>query len=105
MSGQTHLKDIIARPVHKSLNQRFSLKYTLLPLEKQEIKSYLLHHLSLAGCKEQLFSDSAIEALYLNSAGNPRDLGNIALKALTAAASLKKSTISEEEIYAASQEV
>ncbi|MEW6009623.1 MAG: AAA family ATPase [Candidatus Omnitrophota bacterium] len=105
LSGQTHLKDIISRPVHKSLNQRFSLKYTLMPLEKQEIKNYIIHHLSLVGCKEQLFSDSAIEALYLNSAGNPRDLGNLALKALTAAASLKKSNISEEEVYAASKEI
>ena len=105
MVGQTYLRDIIARPVHKSLNQRFSLKYALQSLDKQETKDYITHQLALAGCRKPILSDAAIETIFLNTSGNPRDIGNLTLKVLTLAAKEKLQTITEEEIYRASKEL
>lgn len=105
MVGQTYLRDIITRPVHTSLNQRFTLKYNVVPLEKQEIKKYIEHHLNIAGCNKTIFTDSAIEAIYTNTGGNQRATGNLAIKSLTLASIEKKQTITEEEIYNAAKEL
>ena len=105
MIGQTCLRDILSRPAHKSLNQRFSLKYTFQPLEKQEIKNYIIHHFKVAGRQDNVFDDAAMEAIYQNTAGNPRDIGNLAIKALTLAAIEKKQIITQEEIFRASKEM
>lgn len=107
LAGQTPLREILSRPVHNSVNQRFSLKYNLTPLDKEEVKKYVQHHLHISGLNnnKELFTDSAIEALFSNTSGNPRTIGNLVLKALTLAAIEKKSIISEEEIYQVSKEL
>lgn len=106
LAGQTPLREILSRPVHNSVNQRFTLKYNFTPLEKEEVKKYLLQQLQCAGLhNNELFSDSAIEAIFSNTGGNPRIVGNLALKAMTLAAIEKKTKISEEEIYQASKEL
>jgi general secretion pathway protein A len=105
LAGQPHLRDKVARPVHASLNQRFTLKYHLPPLDKSETRDYLQHHLDLCGCKQNPFSDSAVEALFQNTLGLPRQIDNLALKTLTLAASRRIPRITEEEIFAASREL
>lgn len=103
--GQTYLKDIITRPIHGSLNQRFTLKYNITSLEKEEVKRYIEHHLKICGVTKEIFTASSIEAIYNNTGGNPRGIGNIATKALTLASIEKKQTITEEEIYKVSKEL
>ncbi len=103
--GQTFLRDIVSRPVHLSLNRRFTLKYNIIPLEKTEIKNYVVHHLKIAGVSKEIFSDSAIEAIFNNTGGNPGTIANLASKALALAVSENKYLIQEEEIYNASKEL
>lgn len=105
LAGQPHLRDKIAQPVHISLNQRFSLKFHLTPLDKPETKDYIKHRLSIYGSKKDIFSDSAFEAVFQNTGGIPRIIDNLASKALTLAAIQRKNTITEEEIFAASKEL
>lgn len=105
MIGQTHLRDTIARQVHRALNQRIALRYVLQPLDKNEAKEYIFHHLKVAGCKNNIFNDAALEALYGNAMGNPREMGNLAWKAIMVAAGEKKENITEEEVYTASKEL
>jgi len=105
LAGQPHLRDKIAQPVHSSLNQRFSLKYHLTPLDKSETKEYIKHRLSICGSKKELFSDSAIEAVFQNTGGVPRIIDNLAYKSLMLAAIQRKDNITEEEIFAASKEL
>jgi type II secretory pathway predicted ATPase ExeA len=105
LAGQPHLRDKVARPIHLSLNQRFTLKYHLPPLDKSETQAYLQHQLELCGGKPNPFSDSAVEALFQNTQGIPRQIDNLATKALTLAASRKNPRITEEEIFEASREL
>lgn len=103
--GQSHLRDKLQRPVHDSLNQRFSLKYHLTPLNREETEGYLLHHLTVSGCKENIFAPQAMEAIFQSSGGIPRSIGNLAIKALTLGASKRKQIITEEEVFVAAKEL
>ncbi|OGF68165.1 MAG: hypothetical protein A2Y62_04380 [Candidatus Fischerbacteria bacterium RBG_13_37_8] len=105
MIGQTHLRDVLSRQVHRALNQRFSLKYALQPLDKTEAREYLLHHLKVAGCKNNIFNDAAIDAIYSNAMGNPREMGSLAWKAIMVAAAEKKQIVTEEDVYCVSKEL
>ena len=105
MVGQSHLRDKLQRPVHDSLNQRFSLRYHLMPLNREETESYLLHHLTVSGGKENIFSPQAIEAIFQSSGGVPRNIGNLAFKSLTLGASQRKQIITEEEVFVAAKEL
>ena len=104
LCGQSHLRDRFHRPIHESINQRVRLKYHLTPLSREEMESYLLHHLALAGRKDSPFNQAALDALYHNTAGNPRRLNSLVVKTLTLGALEKKRTLTEEEVFKASRE-
>lgn len=105
LSAQSFFRDIVSRPVFTSLNQRFSMKYNLPSMPKDETAQYISHHLKLAGGKKDLFTPQALEAVFANSGGNPRLVGNLCKKALELAAIERKNSITEEEIYSASKEM
>jgi len=105
LSGQPHLADRLARPILRAFYQRITLKYQLLPLQKEEIKPYIQHHLKLTGCNDFPFSDNAIEAIYKNTAGIPRVTGSLALKCMTLSMIEKSQTISEEHVFQAAHEI
>ncbi len=105
LAGQSFLRDKIARPVHLSLNQRFLLKYHLTPMGKQETNDYIAHRLNICGASENVFSDSAIEAIFQNTQGLPRNIDNLSIKAMTIALIRKKNIITEEEIFEAAKEL
>jgi len=103
--GQPHLRDRLLRPIHQSFNQRIGLKFHLCPLTGDETQSYIDHHMHLAGATEPVFNQNAIHAIYQVSAGVPRIINALAIKALTIGALEKKDTLSEQEIYRASKEL
>lgn len=105
MLGATHLRDRISRPVHIPLNQRFSLKYHISPLDKNETGAYIEHRLKICGSRQNIFSDTAIEAIFQNTAGVPRLIDKLAISAITLSAMKKKHTVTEEEIFSASKEL
>lgn len=105
LAGQPHLADRLSRPILRAFYQRITLKYQLLPLDKDEIKSYIEHHLKLKGCNDFPFSDNAIEAIYKNTAGIPRVTGSLALKCLTLCMIEKSKTITEEHVFGVVHEI
>jgi len=72
LSGQSYLRERLMRPIHRSLYQRITLKYHLIPLSKEETTSYIQHHLKLAALATPIFTENALEAIYQNSSGIPR---------------------------------
>jgi type II secretory pathway predicted ATPase ExeA len=105
IAAQPHLHDRLTRPILWSFYQRIELKYQLLPLQKQELKPYIEHHLKIKGCTLSPFSDSAIEAIFKNTAGIPRVIASLALKCMTLAMLEKSQTISEEHVFQAAREL
>lgn len=105
ISGQLHLSERLLRPIHQSFNQRFTLKFVLPPLSKEQTASYIDHQLLLAGRKQPVFDENAVNAIHHNALGIPRVINTLALKSMTIGAIEKKDLLTEEEVYRASQEL
>ena len=103
--GQPHLRERLLIPVLQSFNQRISLKYHLPALTKEETASYVHHHLALAGLKEPLFNQNALNAIYQNSGGIPRMINALCTKTMTLGAIEKKDALSEDEVFRATHEL
>lgn len=106
LAGQSILQDRLRAHHLASFFQRISLKFHLNPLSKMETKSYIQHHLKLAGAEGmEILSEAAYEAIFNLSKGIPRVIGAISVKAFLACAMLKKRNITEDDIMSVSQEV
>ena len=105
LCGQPHLRERLLRPIHLSFNQRITLKFHLCPLTRDETYAYIEHQLNLVGASSNIFSNSALCALYQVSTGVPRIINSLTQKALTIGAVEKENSISEELIYRASKEL
>jgi type II secretory pathway predicted ATPase ExeA len=105
LAGHDSLQDKLLKSQAHSFYQRISMKYRLEALTKDETQQYILHHLKLCHCDEQIFSDGAIESIYKFSKGTMRIIGNIVTKVLLLAALEKKRKINSEDISRAYQEV
>jgi len=103
--GQSHLRDKLARSILVSFNQRITLKYHLIPLNKQETCNFIAHAMKIVGGSDALFSSQALEAVFNNSQGNIRLITKIASKSLFAAAYSNNSLVSEEHVFAATSEI
>lgn len=105
LAGQPHLADRLMRPILKSFYQRIALKYHLAPLQKDEVQSFIEHHLKLKGCQKSPFSTNAIEAIFKNTAGVPRLVAALALNTMTLGMLQKTNTLTEEHVFQASHEL
>jgi len=70
-----------------------------------ETKTYLAHHLQLAGRSDTLFSDDATALIHQVSRGLPRAVNNLAVQALIAAFASNKNIVDENSARAAITEV
>jgi putative secretion ATPase (PEP-CTERM system associated) len=73
--GQEELKDIIQAPNMEQFRQRIIASAHLKPLSLKEVKDYISHRLSQAGCtKDSLFTATALEAIHEKTLGVPRKI-------------------------------
>ncbi len=104
-AGQSHLADRLMRPILKSCYQRITLKYQLLPLQKDEVQPFIEHHLKLKGCNQSPFSPNAIEAIFKNTAGVPRLIATLAIHTMTLGMMQKTDNLTEEHVFQANHEL
>lgn len=93
--GQPTLRRRIKLGTFAALDQRIALRYTLTQMSAPETKSYLAHHLALAGRSDTLFSDDAIALIHQVGRGIPRAVNNLAVQALVAAYATNKTIVDE----------
>jgi len=86
------------------LNQRIIMRYTMEPLEKEEIRKYIEQSLQAAGACIPLFTEDGLEAVASLSHGWPRVINNLCLNALLLGAQAKKEQIDAEIVRLASRE-
>ena len=77
----------------------------LEPVSREEIESYLKHHLNIAGSKQFLHEESAITAIFQESKGLYRRINHLARGALIAAASKQAQLVNAEHVGLASTEL
>ncbi len=104
--GQPELVDKLKLHSLRQLNQRISVRYHILPLDKSELKNYIEHRLKVALVNEKLcFSDDAIDEIFLHSQGIPRLINIICDRALLAGYVLETQTIDAKIITECVHEV
>jgi len=103
--GQPTLRRRIKLGTFAALDQRIALRYTMTGMSQAETKSYLAHHLALAGRSDTLFSDDATALIHQVGRGIPRAVNNLAVQALVAAFATGKNIVDESSARAAVIEV
>lgn len=103
--GQPTLRRRIKLGTFAALDQRIALRYTLTAMSDAETKSYLAHHLALAGRADTLFSEDATALIHQVGRGTPRAVNNLAVQALVAAFAAGKAIVDESAARAAVTEV
>jgi type II secretory pathway predicted ATPase ExeA len=96
LSGQSDLRRVMEFAVMEPFNQRIAMRYHMPGLSPDETKAYVTHHLNLAGAKETLLNDQALQAVHEVSFGIPRKIGAVTEAALTYAMFDQKRTVSPE---------
>ena len=103
--GQPELNDLLSRNDLRQLAQRVTARYHLGPLEKKEIGDYVNFRLSVAGCKQPLFSRQALNKLYHLTAGIPRKINVLADHSLLAAYSKTQLLVDSKCVKESANEV
>ena len=106
LAGQPELKGTLELPELKQLLQRVRLRFHIGPLDRNEMREYIGHRLSIAGrTANDLFDASALECIYRYCGGVPRLINTLCDTALLCAFTDDKEAISEPEITAAAKEL
>jgi general secretion pathway protein A len=101
LCGESHLNDILRKPVHEALRQRITVHYNYSGLDDKEVASYILYKLERAGGSKAIIDDSALASIHGYSQGNPRLIDNLMTDALAFGSQAGKQTIDSDIILAA----
>ena len=97
--GQPELRKKLAKKHYEPLLQRLSILYHLKPLTLDETRNYIMYRLSVAGRKEPLFTEGAVDEIFKCSEGVPRKINNIASNALLEGFGKEIEMIGEDIIF------
>ena len=104
--GQPELSAMLKQPSLRQINQRIAVRYHILPLEQSELRKYIEHRLQIAGTSNTLiFTDAALEAIYLHSSGMPRLINLICDRALLAGYVAETHTITKDIVERSVNEI
>ncbi len=104
--GQPSLTGLLRRRENGSLQQRVTVRATLLPLPLDELDGYLMHRMAVAGSGPRVqFDQPAIERMHRLSHGLPRVVNLIADRALARAAEMSSGVIDAALIDAAAEDL
>ncbi len=97
--GQPELDERLSHPSVRQLKQRISFSYSLSPLNKGNVNSYINHRMYVAGYRgKPIISSAGVRDLYRASKGIPRLINIICNKALLSAYGQGKSEVSRKHI-------
>lgn len=103
--GQPTLRRKIKLGTYAALDQRIGLRCAMTGMSNPETKTYVSHHLKLAGRSDPLFSDDATSLIHQVSRGLPRAVNNLAIQSLIAAYASDKAIVDESSTQAAITEI
>jgi len=106
LAGQPELKETLDSPGLKQLVQRVRLRFHIGPLDRRELREYVDHRLAVAGRKvNDLFSDSAYDAIHRFTGGVPRLINTLCDTTLLCAYAENKSSVAVDDIHSAVEEL
>jgi type II secretory pathway predicted ATPase ExeA len=88
-----------------SLGEMADLRIILSTLDRQQTGHYVEQLLFRAGCRETIFDEAALDALYEQSLGIPRNINRLCDLSLLAAMGAEQTRVDERIVVAASLEL
>jgi len=105
LAGQNNLIDKLSYRSSQPLASRIVARSHLKATSLDGMKTYLEHHLSIAGIEHNLFEQTALTAIHQGSGGLFRKANHLARGSLIAAAAKQKSMVVAEHVQLAATEV
>jgi general secretion pathway protein A len=105
LAGQSNLVDKLMYPASMPLASRIVARSHFVGSDRDQMKAYLLHHLSIVGIKKTLFDETAVTAIHQGSGGIYRKANHLARGALIAAAMEKQKIVNAEHVRIAASEI
>ena len=105
LAGQNNLVDKLSYRSSQPLASRIVARSHLQATSLDGMKTYLKHHLAIAGVEHNLFDQAAFTAIHQGSGGLFRKANHLARGALIAAAASNKSMVDAEHVQLASTEI
>ncbi len=103
--GQPELNARLAKYELRQLNQRFSARYHLQPLNFKQVRQYVEYRLQVAGQSDSLFSWAALYEVHRLSGGIPRLINLLAGRCLMGCYSQNKKMVGVFTVKQAAKEV
>lgn len=105
LAGQKNLADNLLYRTAIPLASRIIARSHLEAVNRQGMEEYLLHHLNIAGLKNNPFEEQAITAVHQGSGGLFRKANHLARGALIAAAGNKEQIVTADHVRMADSEL
>lgn len=96
--GQPELLHQLSSPHLSQIAQRVSVEYHLEPLTRDETAHYIHHRMKISGSVNDIFSDCAIDCVFLLSNGVPRLINTLCDQALVFAFAVDETRVMAEAI-------
>jgi len=103
--GQPELRQRLQRYELRQLNQRFTARFHLNPLNFAQLRQYIRHRLHVAGGERNLFSLPALLMLKKLTGGIPRLINLLADRSLMGCYAQNRRQVSAWTVYRAAKEV
>ena len=101
LAGLPQLNNTFNLAIHEPLKQRIVMNYHIENLNKEESRKYIHEKLKGAGCHQQVFEASAIEAIINASNGIPRLINQLCNKSLLAGNNRNQNIIDTDTVMMA----
>lgn len=105
LAGQPLIRSKLNLTINNPLRQRITVNHIMHGLQPEELKDYCLTRLKYAGLHEEIFNQSALDAIYSITNGFPRLINSLVTNCLLFACEKKQMLIDEEVVYHAQEEL
>ena len=105
MAGQLELEEILRQPEHEALRQRISSLARIRRFGREDVQRYIERRLLIAGRKEPLFEEEAIDAVAELTRGIPRNINQLCYKALALAWADEETSVTARVVAEAAREM
>jgi type II secretory pathway predicted ATPase ExeA len=91
--GQSELRAKLSKDVFEPITQRIDFRFTLVPFDRAQTQDYICAHMRYAGEERELFTPSAVDAVFNYSGGIARKINKVCSMALLYAAQKAMRTV------------
>jgi type II secretory pathway predicted ATPase ExeA len=91
--GQSELRKTLSKEVYEPITQRIDFRFTLVPFDRAQTQDYIHAHMRYAGDAREIFTPSAVDAVFNFSGGVARKINKACSLSLLYAAQKAMRTI------------